>query len=45
VELHDEEGLERALRVPAEMVGINNRDLHRVVMDLETALRLAPMVS
>lgn len=44
VEVHDEQEMKRALKVPGDMVGINNRDLHRFVTDLDTTLRLAPMV-
>ena len=44
VEVHDQAELERALTVPGDLIGINNRDLHRFVTDLETSLRLAPKV-
>ncbi len=44
VEVHDEAELDRALAVPGDLVGINNRDLHRFVTDLDTSLRLAPKV-
>ena len=44
VEVHDEQELRRALVVPGDLVGINNRDLHRFVTDLETTLQLAPLV-
>lgn len=44
VEVHDEPELRRALQVPGQLVGINNRDLHRFVTDLNTTLQLAPMV-
>jgi len=44
VEVHDEHELERALAVPGDLVGINNRDLHRFITELETSLRLAPQV-
>ncbi|NDY96027.1 indole-3-glycerol phosphate synthase TrpC [Wenzhouxiangella limi] len=44
VEVHDQAELDRALAVPGDLVGINNRDLHRFVTELETTLRLAPQV-
>ncbi|RMF68274.1 MAG: indole-3-glycerol phosphate synthase TrpC [Alphaproteobacteria bacterium] len=44
VEVHDAGELDRAmgLRVPIDLIGINNRDLKRMVVDLETSLTLAP---
>ncbi|MEE4297677.1 MAG: indole-3-glycerol phosphate synthase TrpC [Wenzhouxiangella sp.] len=44
VEVHDQNELDRALAVPGDLLGINNRDLHRFVTDLDTSLRLAPQV-
>jgi len=44
VEVHDQDELDRALAVPGDLIGINNRDLHRFVTELDTSLRLAPQV-
>lgn len=44
VETHNEEELERALRLPSPLIGVNNRDLKRMVTDLSTTERLAPLV-
>lgn len=42
LEVHDEAELERALAVPADLIGVNNRDLHSFAVDLAVAERLAP---
>jgi indole-3-glycerol phosphate synthase len=44
VEVHDAEELERALLAGAEVVGINNRDLDEMTVDIETTYELMPDV-
>jgi indole-3-glycerol phosphate synthase len=44
VEFHDEANLARVLDSGATLVGVNNRDLHRFVTDLDLTLRIASQV-
>ena len=44
VEVHTQDGLERALAAGANLIGINNRDLGTLSVDLSTVERLAPTI-
>ncbi len=44
VEVHSREELERAIAADARLIGVNNRDLARLEVDLSTFERIAPHV-
>jgi len=44
VEVHNKEELDRALSCGADIIGINNRDLHTFEVDTQTALKLIPEI-
>ena len=44
VEVHSRDELESAIDSGAEIIGVNNRDLHTFEVRLETALELAPRI-
>lgn len=44
IEVHDRPELERAVQLQGSMIGINNRDLKTLEVDLEVAEKLAPEV-
>ncbi len=44
IEVHDRPELDRALRLPAGLIGINNRNLKTLAVDLATTETLAPLV-
>ena len=45
VEVHDEREAERAVRLGARVIGVNNRDLHSFVTDLRTTERCARCIN
>ena len=44
IEVHDGAELDRALTLASPLVGVNNRDLKTLEVDLETSRRLAPRI-
>jgi indole-3-glycerol phosphate synthase len=44
IETHDEVEMERALKLDAELIGVNNRNLKTFVTDLSTPTRLSTMI-
>jgi indole-3-glycerol phosphate synthase len=44
LEAHDEAEVERAVRAGARLIGVNNRDLKTLEVDIETSFRLRPRI-
>lgn len=44
IETHDDEEVQTALTVPGALIGINNRNLRTFVVDINTAIRLIPII-
>lgn len=44
VEVHNEKELEQVLKTKARVIGINNRDLSTLEIDLDTSIRLIPEI-
>ena len=44
VEVHDEAEIDRALKAGAQIIGVNNRDLRTLKVDVATSVRLIPRI-
>ena len=44
VEIHNENELKRACDAGAEIIGVNNRDLHAFIVDMQTCMRIIPKI-
>ncbi|MCF8495935.1 MAG: indole-3-glycerol phosphate synthase TrpC [Alphaproteobacteria bacterium] len=44
VEIHDREELDRALPLAPAMIGVNNRNLKTLAVDVQTSMALAPLI-
>ena len=44
VEVHDEKELERAMKIDADIIGVNNRNLKDFTISLDTTVQLSKLV-
>jgi len=44
VEIHDEEDLQKALEIDANIIGVNHRNLNDFTMDMELCVKLSPLI-
>ena len=44
IEVHNENELDRAIKLDGDLIGINNRNLKTLTIDIETTIKLAPRI-